>query len=318
MYRSILVPLDGSRFGEHALPAALKIAQKTAATIHLAHVHVAQAPIYAESALVYDDRVDAAIRNSERAYLESLMKRIGEVAPTVLVTCSLLDGAVGDALDERARAVNADLIVMTTHGRGAVARAWLGSVSDELVRRLPMPVLLILPHEARVDLTKTPAFNKVLIPLDGSPLAEQIIGPALALGKLADADYTLVRVVKPVVMGNYDLTEKPASDVAGEVLARLQTLHEEEKRQGARYLEELAKPLRERSLRVETRVLVHDQPAIAILDEVKSKRFDLVAIETHGRSGLPRVFLGSVADKILRGTSVPILVHKPKKKDGSE
>jgi nucleotide-binding universal stress UspA family protein len=305
--------LDGSNFGEHALPVALKIARKTGATIHLAHVHTVRVPISGEAAILYDTKVDAAIRNSERDYLDRVMKRLSQVSPAVLVTSTLLDGSIGDSVEERAHAVDADLIVMTTHGRGSMARAWLGSVADEMVRRLRMPVLLVLPHEAKLDLAKEPAFKHLLIPLDGSPLAEQIIGPAVAIGKLTDAEYTLVRVVKPVVLGNYELTEKPASAYAGEVLARLQTLHDEEKLEAARYLEELAKPLRGRSLQIQTRVLVHEQPAVAILDEVKSRRVDLVAIETHGRSGLPRLFLGSVADKILRGTSVPVLVQRPRK-----
>ena len=88
------------------------------------------------------------------------------------------------------------------------------------------------------------------------------------------------------------------------------TTHEQEQLEARGYLERIAEPLRTKSLKVQTRVLSHDQPAVAILDEVKARRADLVALATHGRSGLPRLFLGSVADKVVRGASVPVLAAR--------
>jgi nucleotide-binding universal stress UspA family protein len=311
MYRSILVPLDGSKFGEHALPYALKIALRTGARLQLAHVHVPLAPVIGEGVVAYDIRLDEELQKNEAAYLDSLMPRLAASAP-VPTTPVLLEGEIADELEARVASSDVDLIVMTTHGRGALARSWLGSVADQLVRRASVPILLIRPHEAMRDLAYEPPLQHVLVPLDGSELAEQILEPATALTAFWEADFTLVRVIKPAVLGNYVMGEKPPEKLGEAMLADLEKIHDAERRQAERYLETLAERLRKRSLSVQTRVFVHEQPAVAILDEVKSGHIDLVALATHARSGLPRLFLGSVADKILRGTAVPILVQRPR------
>jgi nucleotide-binding universal stress UspA family protein len=311
MYRSILVPLDGSKFGEHALPLAMKIARQAQASLQLVHVHVPLAPLSVANAMVYDDRLDVALQQDERTYLENAVQRVAEHA-RVPVTSTLLEGRIGDALEAHASRAGVDLIVMTTHGRGSLARAWLGSVADELVRRTTLPVILVRPHEAKLDLAQELSLRHVLIPLDGSPMAEQIIEPVVALGSLFETDYTLLRAISPMIMGRVRVEDEPTDKFSKDLLDRLETMFEQDRATAAEYLGRLAAQLRTRSLRVQTRVLVHDQPALAILEEVAARRIDLVAIETHGRSGLPRLFLGSVADKILRGTSVPVLVHRPR------
>jgi nucleotide-binding universal stress UspA family protein len=311
MYHSILVPLDGSTFGEHALPLALALARRGGASLQLAHVHVALAPTYGETTLNWYNETDAALRQSERTYLAKVVNRLTAVAP-VSVTPALVEGPVAEALRERAAATHADLVVMTTHGRGPLARAWLGSVADELVRRLAIPVLAVRPAEVGVDLDKEPVIRHILIPLDGSELAEQIIEPAVALGSLLQADYTLLRVTRPQVMGNTDPAIMLGDGLDPYLFDQLGKLYDEEHAEAAKYLESVAAPLRARSLCVRTRVVAHEQPATAILEEVKAHRADMIAVATHGLSGLPRLFLGSVADKVLRGAGVPVLLHRPR------
>jgi len=200
MVRSVLVPLDGSNFGEQALPLALKIAGLASAGLELVHVHLPVTPLGGDIPLPYDARLDAALQDSERAYLEKVAKRVAEVSQ-VAVGTDLLEGPVELALSKHAAKTNADLLVLTTHGRGFLARSWLGSVADQLVRSLDIPMLLVHPREGQTTLADQPALRHILIPLDGSPLAEQIIEPALALGSVVGADYTLVRVISPMVMG---------------------------------------------------------------------------------------------------------------------
>src|SRR5262249_43029544 len=95
------------------------------------------------------------------------------------------------------------------------------------------------------------------------------------------------------------------------VIDRLEELEQQLRRQAHAYLGQVADRLRGRSLRVTTRVAVAEQPATAILQEAENQGADLIALETHGRGGLSRLFLGSVADKVVRGASVPVLVHRP-------
>ena len=95
------------------------------------------------------------------------------------------------------------------------------------------------------------------------------------------------------------------------VLQKMDTLQENLKEQANKYLNGVAEKLRAEGLTVKTKVDVDEKPAHAILEDVETAPADVVAIETHGRSGLSRFFLGSVADKVVRGSHVPVLLHRP-------
>src|SRR5262249_38427954 len=155
---------------EHALPLAISIARRSGAGLVLAHVHTSLAAVYPESGVPYDEDLDAVLRRREEDYLAKVVQRIREVSP-VQVNSVLLEGPIAAALEQRAAAVEADLLVMTTHGRGPLVRSWLGSVADELVRRAPVPVLVVRPHEARLDLAQEVSLRRMLIALDGSELS---------------------------------------------------------------------------------------------------------------------------------------------------
>jgi nucleotide-binding universal stress UspA family protein len=314
MFRSILVPLDGSPFGEHALPYALSIARRTGATVKLLNVLTPIATLYGEAPLFVDDQLEQRLRDrqveAQEKYLDRVARRV-EAASAVKVVKLVDDGEIASTIRAQAARNRADLIVMTTHGRGPLGRFWLGSVADELVRESPVPVLLMRPTEEKVDLTREPPLKHFLVPLDGSPLAEQMLPRAVELGRFLGADFTLMRVVKPVA------TVVPVGDAGTlgfEVRAmaeRVETLQQKLVTEAQDYLERLAKPLRESGLTVVTRVDVAEQPATAVLRDAVPAVIDVVALETHGRRGLSRLFLGSVADKVIRGAHVPVLVHRP-------
>jgi nucleotide-binding universal stress UspA family protein len=314
MYRSILVPLDGSAFGEQALPLALTIARRSGANLRLATVHVPVLPVYVNRVSL-PDQINSDLLKRGRKYLDSVAGRVSAVT-SMSVQTSLLEGAVVDALCQEATDAHADLIVMTTHGRGALARAWLGSVADNVVRHAEVPVLLVRPREEPVDLAGEALLGRVLIPLDGSPFAEQIIEPAVALAALMKAEVALVRVIKPMVIGPDDPWAVPIPEGERPVLESLPALHEEDRRKAQAYLDAAADRLRQRSLQVQTRVVVHDHAAAAILDDAKANGVDLIALETHGYKGIARLLVGSVADKVLRGASLPVLIQRPTEKHG--
>jgi nucleotide-binding universal stress UspA family protein len=312
MYRSILVPLDGSTFGEHALPIALSVARRSGATVQVVHVYVPLATVYAESRPGLENTFNPSYRQHGEGYLDRVVKRLADASP-VRVTSCLLDGSiVGDALLEHVNATRPSLTIMTTHGRGSLARAWLGSVADDLVRRTSTPMLLARPHEGKPDLHADVAFRRVLVPLDGSEFAERIVEPALALGGLSQAEYTLLRVIKPLMVGGYDLAAPVPHALEQTLLHDLEQLYEQDRQAAERYLDNVAERLRKQSVKVAIRVATGESAAVAILNEVKAHNTDLVAIATHGRSALPRLFLGSVADKVLRGTTAPVLVYRPR------
>ena len=197
MYRSLLVPLDASACAEQALPPALSIAHRADAVLNVVSVQVPFPPTY-EGLVPVRNPLQADARERARSYLDAVVRRIAATSP-VPTTATLLDGPVAEALYRHAGTTGIDLVVMTVVGAGPWTRLWLGSVADELVRRLPMPLLLMRPREPAPAPDMEPTFRHILIPLDGSDVAEQILEPAVALGKLMQAEYTLLQVAKPAV-----------------------------------------------------------------------------------------------------------------------
>lgn len=309
MIRSILVPLDGSPFGEQALPLAMSMAKRLDASLHLMHVHSLLDATYAELQ-VFDNTLDQELRNKEREYLHSIQKQVQDRL-SIPVTIRNVDGDVPTVIREQADSLRASWVVMTTHARGPMGRFWLGSSTDELIRSLPIPLIAVHPGPAAPNLAQDFLIRHMLIPLDGTPLAEEILESATALAKAMAAEITLMRVITPVYP--VTLPAEPAifGNVATDVMERVEKLHVELKKNAAAYLETIANRLRGQGLKVHTRISIEEQPGVAILDAAKPP-IDLIAIETHGRGGLSRLLLGSVADKVIRGSTLPILVHKPK------
>ena len=308
MTRSILVPLDGSTFGEHALPVAMSLARRMMAPLHLIHVHSLLDATYAELQ-VFDNTLDQELRNKEREYLQSIQKQAQDRL-SVPVTIHNVDGDIPTVIREQAESLHAGWIVMTTHARGAMGRFWLGSNTDELIRHAAIPVVAVHPSDKPPDLASETAINHILIPLDGTSWAEQILVPASELGKAMKAEFTLLRVVTPV----YPITlpAEPAifGSVATGVMERVDQMHADLKKEAGEYLDKVAARLRGDGLTVHTKLAIDEQPGVAILANAKPP-IDMIAIETHGRGGLTRMLLGSVADKVIRGSTLPTLVHRP-------
>jgi nucleotide-binding universal stress UspA family protein len=302
MLRTILVPLDGSQFGEQALPLALGIARRAGATLELIHVYLTPAPLYTERWADVENTLDSRARQEARAYLDGAVRRLASSGVPVRGTYQ--EGGIPESLQQLVADRGVDLVVMTTHGRGPLSRFWLGSVADELVRQLPVPVLLVRPREGKAAPAGEPVLRHFLVPLDGSPLAEQILGPAGELGKLMGADYRLLRVVQPVPYLAPELGGFGGVGPDPRLLRELQT-------EAEAYLAGVTKRLREQSWSVQGQVRLEPQVPRAIFEEAEKHGCDLIALATHGRGGLGRALRGSVADKVIRGGLLPVLVYRP-------
>ena len=314
MLRRIVVPIDGSPFGEQAIPVAMQIARSRHAMVELVHVHdmfavastlgmagvgtPATAPL-----LIPTAEVEREARKASEAYVR-MMERHVAVGSSVAASATMLEGKVAETLARHANTV-ADLVVMTTHGRGGLTRLWLGSVAEGVVREATVPILLLKPGEAPngVAVGRDGRFREVLVPLDGSPVAEHVLEPVIEIagGDNAGVTCTLLLVQQPI-------TAMALSSLAATVPpdARLNT-HDEPT---VAYLDCVAERLRSRGIRIRTRAVVHTSPARAIIDQAHESDVDLIAMTTHGRGGIRRLFIGSVADKVLRGTDRPVLLYR--------
>lgn len=298
-YRSVLVPVDGELFGEHALPLALGIARRAGAELRVVHVHCPMQSTFSRETVPYRTGLDVLLRDRQQAYLDGLFRRVRKVS-SVPVTSMLLEGRdITRSLCDAARA-GTDLVVMATHGRGPLGRFWSGSVADALLRTLEVPLLLVRGYNAPADLTGDPPLRRMLVPLDGSPFAERILEPAVELGSLQDADMTLLRVVRPVT--DYS-AGYPGVSLHPSVNGRQES-------EAWNYVRRVAERLGGEALRVDPRLIVDGEPThAAILRYARSHDADLIALATRGRRGLTGLLRGSVADRVIRGASMPVLVY---------
>jgi nucleotide-binding universal stress UspA family protein len=304
MYRRILVPLDGSPTAEQALDEATGLAQHAAAQVLLVHVLD-----FGVSLPCDEDDPDywrGCRQHDADTYLESVAEKT-RVKSMVPVSISVRDGVntVAAILTE-AEDWKANLIVMTTHGRGVIERAWLGSVADSLVREAKLPVLLVRAKAAGTERRGDRRFEHILVPLDDSERSRRILPAAAALARVEQARVTLLHVVHPWVVPVRPLAHAHhAAEIRKHaVLDRTEKAEE--------YLSEIALGL-DPAIKDVTAdaVTAKWSDAEEIMNYARDHEADLIALATHGRSGLKRSLLGSVADKIIRGADQPVLVLRP-------
>jgi nucleotide-binding universal stress UspA family protein len=253
------------------------------------------------------DSIDLHLRQDEQAYLAEAFRRTA-VGREICMKTALIEGDIAPVLAEYATKNDALLVVMSTHGRGALGRFWLGSVADDLIHHCTMPVLLIRPSEGKPDLSRDHVLKNILIALDGTPLAEKIIKPTLELAGLFESTITLVNVLKPVVRPSYLPDGTSIQGISHSVLEEIHTLQKQHQDEAQAYLKGVAEKIQARGFVVQTRVVIDEQTASGILIEAQARHADLIALKTHGRRGVSRIFLGSVADKIVRTGTVPVLL----------
>ncbi|MFN8499817.1 MAG: universal stress protein [Anaerolineae bacterium] len=281
MIRTILVPLDGSALGEGALPTATALAQRMGAQLVLARVVSSASPLAVGEAQTYLDRVRARLPHAVAASATALH---GPPAPGILAAVA---------------GHRADMVVMTTHGYSGLRRLVFGSVAEKVLATSPAPVWLVPAHGTAYPPLLTRPAPLALIPLDGSALAEAALPPALMLVNALGARLLLLRVLPP----------EPLLIDPGVAEALAPT--EDETPAGAEaYLETLVPGIEAQG--IPTQFVVRRGPAIqTILDEIWASGADLLIMATHGRSGLDRAMLGSVAVGLIHACTIPMLLTRP-------
>jgi nucleotide-binding universal stress UspA family protein len=290
-----LVPLDGSTFAEAALPLAIRLARETGSSLTFLSV--------LEAEWVRAGSWSAATLKAElHEYLEGVVRKTSELT-TAQLAVSVLDGSVAAILERFVESEDVGLVVMSTHGRGAVHRAWLGSIADHLIRHLRVPIVLVRPVDPVPErLEEAPALRVILVPLDGSQRAEEILQLVGRLARPAGTECRLFRVVPP--------PPPFATPYLPHAARALRETLDRGREEAEQYLQEVTERLRESGLTVSWKVEVGVRPATGILHAAEAPDVDLVAIATHGRGGIPRLMLGSVADKVVRGADLPVLVAR--------
>jgi nucleotide-binding universal stress UspA family protein len=307
-YRSIVVPLDGSRLSEQALPLAVAIAERARAKLHLILVSTpavpptAMVPLSSEVRQLYVS-LDLEARKSEKAYLKTFADQLRKQSASLVITATTLTGPVAAALLEHVRRTRSDLVVMTSRGHGGLRRLWLGSVADAVIRGSSVPVLLVRPEENPSPQPVLENLSQMLVPLDGSALSQSILGPARELASLAGAELMLVKVIQPLASA---LERQRSAPVRFDV--ELTTVR---RREAADYLKDLAAECLKAGVKASYAAPLGGNVADTVLGLAESPTVGMIAIATHGRGGIKRLAIGSVADKLVRSAPRPILVYRP-------
>jgi nucleotide-binding universal stress UspA family protein len=288
--KTLLVPLDGSEFAARALPTAVAVARAARGVLRLVRVvpdQPSQEPGHAFDLLDAEEALRQAAAPLRAMGLDVAVNvRTGHAA----------DGIIAAAVE-----LDADLVVMSTHGRGGIGRWYYGSVADEVLRRSPVPVLLV----PAVGAVAPPTANggRIVVPLDGSNFGEVALDPAVTLARALGADLVLLRVVEPLVVRSYD-------PVGGFLPIGDDYDVEDEVAQARAYLGPVTARLRASGLDVGERVEVGDAPTV-IADVAAEVLGSVIVTATHGLSGLTRFALGSTATSTLQHTTVPVLLVRP-------
>ena len=307
-FRSIVVPLDGSRLSEQAIPLAMAIAERARAALRLILVSIRRLPVSPIPPLSAELRrlyvsLDLEARTSEKAYLRAFAAQLKKRSGSVAVTSRILTGSVAATLLEYVHDTRSDLVVMTSRGQGGVRRLWLGSVADAMIRGSSVPVLLVRPEENPSPQPILENLRQILVPVDGSALSEAILEPAKELAFLAGAELMLVEVVQPLAS---PLESRSAAASRFDL-----ELTDTRRRQAVDYLKAVAERCLQAGVKSTYSAPLGVNPADTILELAESSAIGLIAMATHGRGGIKRLALGSVADKLVRTAPRPMLVYRP-------
>ena len=318
MFKRILIPLDGSLRAEKAIPVAACLARPSGGKILLAQV--ATIPVIYES--YGPTSYIGEIVNTEVVSAEDYLKMVkeSEKLAGIQVETSVLVGAPAQTLLSMASMFKADLIVMTTQGKTGVKRWVLGSVAQKIARHSPIPVLVL--HEAGTTTVVSRRDSnpvRALVSLDGSVLAKTALEPTAqliaALSAPVPGALHLLRVVKPLAFDQ--------KKVDAEYIQRTQ---EQALHKAKTYMQSVVEHLREGpigklNLTITWSVALGEDVADTIIRVAEigedagsggiPGRCDMIAMATHGRAGLQRWVLGSVTERVLSATRLPLLIVRP-------
>ncbi|MGB0385516.1 MAG: universal stress protein [Ardenticatenaceae bacterium] len=317
MSNYVIVPLDGSKLAEEALPMGIALAQEAVSDGVVQVVQVipklSQTFVYLPDNGMNSLELHEAFRASAENYLGKIKTQLAEAGGAVETL--VVDGKAGPALAKLANREEVSYVVMSTHGRGGVSRWTLGSVADQVLQLIERP-LIIMRSETVSDaplaelsggmpkIGDLPQLKRIVVPLDGSPFAEQVLPHAKKLARAYDAELLLLRSVSATPPG-----------MIGSDVALLETrLYEINRNQARDYLKRIKLDLQVEGFKVGFEIS-GGQAADAILSYADNIDADLIAMCTHARGAISRMVMGSVADGIIRAGQVPVLAIKAETKE---
>ena len=287
--RRLLVTLDGSEFAEKVLPIAKTLCQAYEAQLTLVSILRTRSSFQVRPAT--RAQIEAG-RLEKETYLRGVIDQLSDNG--IPIDFAIGVGPVAETVNLLSRELDADMIMLSTHGRSGVQQWVLGSIASKIIQLSTTPILLIRPT-VNGDMPP-PRFERLLVPLDGSEFAERVLPYVRAVDPSFDSSILLLSV-----------PEIPEAATYGIMADAVEALRLEAEEQAKIYLNNVAAALQEEGLTV--RVIVTGSEAAETITAVsKAENIDLIMMATHGRGGLDRVFVGSVAERLVRQAESPLFL----------
>jgi len=286
MYSKILVPLDGSQLSETILPYARTIADALKAPVELL-------------AAIEPGTLSAKVQSdTQKASLDHLHRVATSFRDPKLVVSSVEIGNPAEVIVDKASSQPDTLITMSTRGRSGIQRWLIGSVADKVLHATTTPLLLV-KGETTAKTSGDAILRKILVPLDGSPLAERALPHVVELAKKMTMEVVLIRAPAAPRVAFVEQDSDPAfQEIAKEIIAEAQT-----------YLEAKVKELQAKGLQVSF-LLLEGEAAGEIIDLARKTPNNLIAMCTHGWSGIGRWVLGNATERVVRHSGDPVLIFR--------
>ena len=305
MYTRILVPLDGSKLAEQVVPYVRLFGKSLHSSIELLRVVDTGLPGIPHPAhavrphLYVVDMISHA-----RSYLDGIEESLGNAGASL--SAIVKHGSPAACIVNEAEKEPATLVAMSTHGRCGLSRWVFGSVSAKVLHASTFPLLIVCPSE-KGKITEEINLKSIIVPLDGSPTAERVLPHVVGLAKSLGLTTTLVRATFSKEDYYRYMAYQPLDSVSTAYYGPYEEFSEETDAQAMKYLHDVGLNLRSQGAMVQERLL-HGPTAGAIANMADETPGSLVAMTTHGRTGVRRWILGSVTDQVVRHGGGPVLV----------
>ncbi|MBE3119645.1 MAG: universal stress protein [Candidatus Atribacteria bacterium] len=300
MFNPILVPLDGSQLAECVLPHIVAFARSFDAEITLLRIlekNQASAPAQLFDLLNWQiNKTKAAL------YLEKTKARFQESG--LRARTIVLEGLVAEGITEYAQNQGMKLIVLSSHGHNGLTQWGISSITQKIILSAPTSVLLIRAHQHDIqadELSETPVYKRILVPLDGSQRAENVLPIITQLARFHKSQMHLVQVVQTPEMARQMPPAPEDIDLSNRVVAR-------NREEAGHYLEQVKSRSYLEGIAVQTHLITSDNAAVALHQLGEQEHIDLVTLSAHGYSGNHQWPYGSMVNNFIMYGKVPLLI----------
>jgi nucleotide-binding universal stress UspA family protein len=292
MFDPILVPLDGSLLAECVLPQVIAIGQAFNAKIVLLHV---QDKPPADTSAQLIDLLNWQINKTEaKLYLERIGERPEKSGLQTKVI--VLEGPVAESITEFARSQEMKLVILSSHGSSGLRKCGISSVTEKITLSAPASVLIVRAHQA-----KEQPYRRILVPLDGSRRAENVLPMVTLLARFHKSQIQIVQVVKTPEMARHMPPTQEDIDLSDRMVAR-------NREEALQYLDQIRSDSLLAGIEVQTHLIVSDNATLAIHELVDREKIDMLALNAHGYSGNNQWPYGSMVNNFILYGKVPLLI----------